>query len=168
MYRINEKAETVREIQTYLRELSRVYTQIPTLSIDGIYGERTREAVRSFQKMEGLTETGEVDRETFHALYALFRTLSDERKGDSELIPAVAFPLRMGDSGSYVRILQSVLSETLSLPLPADGFFGRPTENAVRAAEERYRLPVTGRVDRRLWQMLAADYRSAIAQKIPT
>ena len=167
MYRINEKTNAVREIQNYLRELSRIYTEIPILSVDGVYDERTREAVRALQRMQGLTETGEVDYETFLALYEAYRPLKDERIGESELIPAAAFPLRMGDSGSYVRILQSVLGEIYSLPLPADGFFGRTTEDAVRKAEERYLLTPSGTVDRKLWQLLAADYRSAIAKKIP-
>ena len=167
MYRINEKAEAVREVQAYLRELSRVYDEIPVLSVDGVYDERTREAVRVFQRMKGLIETGEIDYETFLVLYEAYRPLKEERIGESELIPAVAFPLRLGDSGSFVRILQSVLAEIYSLPLPADGFFGRTTEDAVRKAEERYLLAPSGTVDRKLWQLLAADYRSAIAKKIP-
>ena len=168
MYRINEKSEAVREIQTYLRELSRRFDEIPVIHIDGIYGEETREAVRAFQKMAGIPETGDSDYETFTLLFRLYETVKNERIGESELIPAAAFPLRMGDSGSYVRILQSVLGEVLTLTLPADGFYGRTTEDAVRLAEGRYRVPLSGNVSRLLWQMLAADYRAAIAEKILT
>lgn len=167
MYRINDRSAAVREVQGYLRELSRFYSEIPNLHIDGIYGDETREAVRALQRMQGLAQTGEIDYETFLILYELYLPIKEERIGNSELIPAEAFPLRMGDSGSYVRILQSVLSEIFSLSLPTDGFYGGTTENAVRRAEERYGKTPTGSVDRILWQKIAADYRASVLEKIP-
>lgn len=165
MYRIDRKPEVVREIQTYLRELGDLYGDVPKLSVDGIYGEETREAVRLFQCRVGITETGETDEETFSALYRAFLPLS---RADSQtgLLPAEVFPLRMGDSGSYVRILQSVLSEVGEERIPPDGFFGRSTENGVRAVEARYRMTPTGIVTNPLWQRLCADYRAILSEKI--
>ncbi len=167
MYRIDEKSEAVREVQTYLRELSNLYKELPRLSVDGIYGDETREAVRIFQRMTGLTVTGDTDEETFTLLFRMYEPVRKERIGESVLLPAEAFPLRLGDSGSHIRILQSVLDEIFSLHIPTDGFFGRTTEEGVRLAETRYGTPATGYVSRRLWQMLSADYSAIIAEKFP-
>lgn len=165
MYRIDIKSDTVREIQRYLRELEALYGTVPKLSIDGIYGEETRASVRAFQRREGLAETGETDKETFEALYAAALAASTA-KTESVLLPLAIFPMRMGDSGSYVRILQSVLNEILDERIPSDGFYGRATENGVRAAEARYGLKASGNVSRLLWQRLSADYAAAVLGKI--
>ena len=164
-YRIDEKSEAVREVQSYLRTLASLYKELPLLSVDGIYGEETRDAVRLFQRMTGLTETGDTDEETFSLLYSMYLPVKEELIGESELFPSSAFPFRLGDSGSPVRILQSVLSEILTIHLPTDGFFGKTTEDAVRLIEGRYLLPQTGTVSRRLWQKISADYRAVIAKK---
>ncbi len=166
-YRIDHKSEAVREVQTYLRTLATLYKELPVLSVDGIYGDETREAVRVFQRMTGLPQTGEADAETFALLYSMYLPVKEELDGESELLPAKAFPLRLGDSGSHIRILQSVLGEILDLHIPTDGFFGRTTEEGVRRAEGRYLFPQTGYVSRRLWQRLSADYRAAVAEKFP-
>ena len=42
--------QSVRSLQTMLRELSFVYDFLPRLTPDGIFGERTLEAVMLFQR----------------------------------------------------------------------------------------------------------------------
>ena len=132
--------------------------------VDGIYGKKTAEAVSAFQEKYGLAATGEVDDATFHLLFEKFEEAREERTGESELIPAVVFPLQMGDSGSYVRILQSVLDELLGIHIPKDGFFGRATEDGIRALQRRYRLPGDGRVTRALWGRIVKEYRRLTEQ----
>ncbi len=166
MYRIDIRGDAVRQIQTYLRELEAALGVRPKLSVDGVYGDETRASVRSFQKREGLTETGEVDTETFTRLYDAYFAASLLSSDESVLIPATAFPLRMGDSGSYIRILQSVLGEILGERIPGDGFYGRATENGVRAAEARYGMAPSGSVSRLLWTKLASDYSAVVARRL--
>lgn len=165
MYKIDAEREAIRQIQIYLLELSYFYGDLPHLTVDGIFGEETAEAVRAFQGKFGLTVTGEADPSTFALLFEEFEAAREERLGASQLIPAAAFPLRMGDSGSHVRILQSTLDEVLGTHIPKDGFFGRATEDGVRALQRRYLLPADGKVDRSLWQRIAANYRERIAEK---
>ena len=45
-----------------------VYTQVPRGPVDGIYGERTKEAVRQFQSVFGLGQTGVVDYPTWYKI----------------------------------------------------------------------------------------------------
>lgn len=69
VYRIDRKPEAISEIQGYLRALSFVYADLPSIGIDGIFGPETEDAVRAFQRFYSRTETGYVDAETFALLY---------------------------------------------------------------------------------------------------
>ena len=80
VYRIDREAEATREVQRYLRALSYRHESIPHIGVDGIYGIETREAVRAFQALFALIETGIADRETFERLYREFLTVS--RRGE--------------------------------------------------------------------------------------
>ena len=51
----------VRQIQEQLNTISQVYTAVPSVTADGIYGESTANAVRAFQSVFGLPQTGVVD-----------------------------------------------------------------------------------------------------------
>ena len=164
MYRIDTKAEATRQVQTYLLELFYAEEDLLHVTVDGIYGKETADAVSAFQRKHGLAVTGEVDDATFLLLFEKFEEAREERTGESELIPAVVFPLQMGDSGSYVRILQSVLDELLGIHIPKDGFFGKATEDGIRALQRRYRLPIDGRVTRALWGRIAKEYRKLTEQ----
>lgn len=164
MYRIDTEKEATRQVQTYLLELSHADGSLPRITVDGIYGKETAEAVRAFQGKWGLAVTGEVDDATFILLFEKFETAREERLGESELIPAIVFPLQIGDSGSHVRILQSTLDEVLGTHIPKDGFFGKATEDGVRTLQKRYGLPLNGTVTRSLWGRIAKDYRTQVKE----
>lgn len=66
-------------------------------------------------------------------------------------------PLRIGDSGNDVQIIQTQLNAISRnypainyIPMP-DGVFDTRTENAVRTFQEVFFLPVTGVVDKATW-----------------
>ena len=46
----------VRQIQEQLNTIGEVYTEVPQGPVDGIYGERTKEAVRQFQSVFGIVD----------------------------------------------------------------------------------------------------------------
>ena len=58
---IGSSGDKVRQLQEQLDRIAEVYTAIPSIITDGIYGEATREAVMQFQKIFGLPQTGIVD-----------------------------------------------------------------------------------------------------------
>ena len=72
MYDIHNRDDAVRMAQTFLLEISYVDEDIPHVSVDGIYGERTRRAVRIFQAKHGIPETGRTDFVTWEALYEAY------------------------------------------------------------------------------------------------
>ena len=50
----------VTNLQTYLSYIGEFYTDIPRIPVTGYYGDQTAEAVRVFQRLFGLPETGAV------------------------------------------------------------------------------------------------------------
>jgi peptidoglycan hydrolase-like protein with peptidoglycan-binding domain len=58
----------VRTLQEYLLKLSEIYTEIPPVSVNGIFGTATRDAVIAFQNLFGLNPTGIVDALTWDAI----------------------------------------------------------------------------------------------------
>lgn len=55
-------------IQAMLVTISDEWDNLATIEIDGIYGEKTASAVKDFQRLSGLSETGIIDAETWNRL----------------------------------------------------------------------------------------------------
>ncbi|MCI5857183.1 MAG: peptidoglycan-binding protein [Agathobacter sp.] len=62
----------VRQMQEQLARISKSYPAIPTISADGIYGNKTKEAVEAFQRVFGLPVTGVVDYKTWYEISAIY------------------------------------------------------------------------------------------------
>ena len=58
---IGSTGDKVRQMQEQLDEIATVYSAIPRVTPDGIYGSGTANAVREFQSIFGLPQTGVVD-----------------------------------------------------------------------------------------------------------
>ena len=52
--------DDVRDLQTYLSFIADNIPQIPKIAVDGVFGPKTAEAVRTFQSLYGLDPTGAV------------------------------------------------------------------------------------------------------------
>lgn len=70
--KIGATGDKVRQLQEQLDAISSVYTAIPDISPDGIYGPATAEAVRKFQSIFGLPQTGVVDFATWYKISHIF------------------------------------------------------------------------------------------------
>lgn len=68
---IGDTGLPVLVIQSILLTLSQEYPEIPEVSITGEYDLRTSQAVREFQKITGLPQTGNVNRVTWNMLAAV-------------------------------------------------------------------------------------------------
>ena len=62
----------VRQVQDQLARISKSYPAIPTVTPDGIYGLKTQEAVKKFQQVFGLPQTGIIDYNTWYKISAIY------------------------------------------------------------------------------------------------
>ena len=78
--RIGSRGEDVRLIQEYLSDIARTYSAIPALTADGVFGSRTAEAVRAFQRLFGLEVTGSVGAATWQEIGDVYSDLTEGAK----------------------------------------------------------------------------------------
>lgn len=69
---IGSTGNKVQQIQEELDRIAEVYTNIPRIQADGIYGEKTKEAVRAFQKIFNLPQTGVIDFKTWYKISQIY------------------------------------------------------------------------------------------------
>ncbi|MBQ7407365.1 MAG: peptidoglycan-binding protein [Clostridia bacterium] len=162
MYRQNDTASAIRQIQEYLYEIH-LYENLPLQSpIDGIYGKETQIAIAEFQKRMGLLESGIVDLVTFEALRDNALKYRSENKRKNFLYAKEGFPLRRGSSGADIDTLHALLRSLSAFdkdtpPIPRTAYFSNETENAVRYFQKRFMKDITGIVDAELYERLELE-----------
>ena len=161
MFKIHDERAAIRRIQEYLHFIrDRTYPELPPLSPDGIYGEETRIAVKEFQRMVGVSESGIVDMETNEAIFLKYQE-SLEIEPVSHL-DVEEFPVSLGSTGKAVEALNSQLITLrkvyLDLPrLNNDGYFGKMTEKAIVEIEKIFRYSPSGIVDSALYNRIVKE-----------
>lgn len=120
--------EIVSRIQLRLMELEYLEGDEPT----NLFGEQTVEALKRFQRVHHMNETGEADALTQELLF------SDE---------AVVYRLQEGDGGSDVRRLQNQLYDLGYYTAKRNGYFGTATQAALTAFQAKNKLNATGEAD---------------------
>ena len=69
---IGSSGDKVRQMQEQLNRISDAYPLLPKITVDGIYGPATAEAVRVFQSVFGLPQTGVVDYPTWYKISEIY------------------------------------------------------------------------------------------------
>ena len=162
--------DDVRQIQIRLNRISDNYPSIPKIALpDGVFSFDTEDAVRRFQEIFSLTPDGVVGKSTWYAIQFIYNAVKRLNELDSEGIKLsdvtqqFTQAISRGDSGIEVLNVQyflSYLSAFFStIPNVAiDGIFGEATENAVKAFQRTFDLPITGTVDVSTWDVLYKTY----------
>ncbi len=73
---IGSRGDSVRQIQEQLNTVATVYAVIPTVAVDGVFGQGTAEAVRIFQQTFGLPANGIVDFPTWYRISEIYVAVS--------------------------------------------------------------------------------------------
>jgi hypothetical protein len=68
--------DKVRQIQEQLNTIAGAYPAIPKINADGAYGPLTEEAVRKFQSVFGLPQSGTVDYRTWYKISEIYVAVS--------------------------------------------------------------------------------------------
>lgn len=69
---IGSSGQKVQQMQEQLNRISDNYPAIPKIAADGIYGSRTADAVRTFQRIFNLPQTGIVDYATWYKISQIY------------------------------------------------------------------------------------------------
>ncbi|MCB7318683.1 peptidoglycan-binding domain-containing protein [Lacrimispora sp. 210928-DFI.3.58] len=69
---VGSSGDKVRQLQEQLDAIAEVYSAIPRISADGIYGQQTANAVREFQNIFGMPQTGVVDFATWYRISHIY------------------------------------------------------------------------------------------------
>ena len=160
----------VTTLQNRLNRLAISFPAIPfILPADGTYGETTATAVRAFQRLFRIEETGTVNRETWYRIQYIYTAVKKlaELGSEGEFPQSDTFngrTLQVGDRGSEVLRVQNYLSYIASAmpelftPPTVDGVFGNATQAAVRAFQNYYGLIQTGTVNEATWNGIVTSY----------
>ena len=158
--RTGSTGSAVEQLQFWLNTLAQYESSIPSLTVDGVYGTGTANAVRAFQRKYGLTVDGVVGRATWTEVYDQFRSIQSDN-GTPNAYPGTA--LREGASGQNVRLVQFWLKIARTVypslsNVTVDGRFGSATAAAVRRFQRYFGLTADGVVGRTTWQKLYEVY----------
>lgn len=85
--RQGDRGDKVRHLQYMLSVLSSYIRQIPPLTVDGVFGPNTRDAVLAAQRFFGLPETGIVDERTWDNIYDQFSGIETTSLRNPETFP---------------------------------------------------------------------------------
>ena len=98
-----DTGEKVRHLQYMLSVLSTYISEIPPVSIDGIYGPRTRASVLAAQRRFRLAETGVVDAQTWDEIYDQFSGIENTSLRDGEIFPDMSTSTASVTAGNFRR-----------------------------------------------------------------
>ena len=138
---------------TDVAQLQEALIQLGYLSgkADGNYGTKTVEAVRAFQKANGLIADGAAGEQTQRVLYGgnakaanVKTTAAPQQAATATAAPATSGTLKVGSTGTDVQTLQQKLIELGYLKGSADGVFGNKTAAAVKAYQKASKLTADG------------------------
>lgn len=164
---VGSTGQGVRELQYLLNLVSEFVNTVPSVTIDGIFGENTAAAVRAYQSVAELPVTGVVDVDTWESLYRAYQGILAILPEDYGWViePYPGYPLTRGQRGEDVRLLQNYLNFISDIyteipKIAVDGDFGPSTEAAVKAYQQIFGIPVTGVVGAGTWDSIANTYSS--------
>lgn len=164
--RKGSSGSSVRILQYYLSFLGYFNLKLPYISVDGIFGDETRDAVLTFQSLYGLDVDGIVGRDTWdmiqNAYAGVLTSLPDEYRSYSSLLYP-GYIITTGASGKVVEQLQTYLktiaANTPSVPdVTVDGYYGDQTKNAVLAVQRLEGIEQNGQVGVLTWNAIINLY----------
>jgi len=163
--------QAVRSLQYMLNQIAIHHSNLTRLTVDGIFGERTLEAVMLFQREFDLPVTGVVDNETWNTITRIYEETQFFFGPPPMLrvLPNGSFSAAQGAQCPPILIVQAMFT---SLSKVVDNFSicsssgineGETCEN-IRKVQRLSGLPVTGNLDRSTWAFLTQLYHALVTR----
>ncbi len=163
---LGDEGNAVANLQLFINYLATYYNTIPSVTVDGVFGNATQDAVFSVQRTFDLPITGVVDAATWEAIYraylGIIGTVPTEFT-EGVTLPYSGVPLRIGSERAEVRALQEYLN-FISQYYPqipsvsVTGYFGTQTQRAVRAFQRQFGIAELGTVGLLTWDAITGLY----------
>lgn len=158
-----DSGREVEKLQELLLDVVTLYPSLPIVTIDGIFNSETKNAVKEFQELNGLTPSGIVDDMTWNKLQYLSN--KNPNRVDA-LVNGVDFLdqseniISEGSTGDFVKELQEYLNIAADKypninKLKVDGIFGPKTKAAVIEFQKLNDLTPDGIVGTNTWEVLS-------------
>jgi peptidoglycan DL-endopeptidase LytE len=145
--KLGAKGKEVSQLQLHLKTLG--YFQYPTIT--DYYGIVTADAVKKFQKENGLTVTGTADSITL----AKIRQAIEQKEKSQASEPKQGVYLAIGSIGEQVKQVQKKLKQLGYFTHPTiTGYYGSVTAEAVKQFQKSVQLQPTGAVDQQTYERL--------------
>ena len=169
------EGDTGRDVELMQLRLNRISANFPGIPkiypIDGFFSAGMTDTVKKFQEVFNLSVDGIIGRATWNRIQNVYNAVKKLQTVNSEGLKledlSTQYPgsLSEGMSSSGVLTLQYYLYYISTfvptvLPISVDGVFGNETKRSVESFQKTYGLPVTGTVDRLVWERIQNTYFS--------
>ncbi len=177
---LGTSGDFVRMIKLQLNRIGRNYPAIPAITDDNIFFTiETENAVKKFQEIFNLSQTGIVDKTTWYKIKYLYNAVKNISNLYSEGISSEEAELQfnktiqLGDTGValnplnyYLNVISYFDPDIPYLNLNSDTFTEN-TKEMVIAFQNKYDITPTGIVDANTWKAIKEAYNQTIAS-VPT
>ncbi len=165
-------AQPVRGLQHMLRRLSGYYRFLPEVEVDGVFGEKTMEAVMLFQRELNPPVTGVVDWATWNAIRDRYMELEAQQAAPRGLraFPGEGCWVEPGADREFM-ILPQTMFQVLSRyfngisPHGADGIHGTLSSYNVRWLQWAAGMEETGIMNAVTWEVLSSLYEIFVVKE---
>ena len=168
--KFGDNGKDVKVIQYYINVIAENYDYLMPIVIDGIYGNDTVNAVKTFQRVNGMQVDGIVGKATWNRMYnAVSGAVNMEREVDYRIETELPYPgkvITVGDRGENVVYIQQRLNEVAKIfntafRVAETGFYGEDTKQSVLRFQQSYGIEQTGSVGKITWNELNQEYYNA-------
>lgn len=163
--------QPVRSLQEMLNQIAIHDDAYMRLVPDGIYGERTLEAVMIFQREKNLPVTGVVNDQTWSAIVAAYEKMEFLYGTPPPLsvLPSGTFTCCQGERSAPMFIVRGMFSAleqvtTNFAPCAGGDVNDGGTYENLRTVQRLSGLPETGTLDRPTWVYLSQLYHALVTR----
>lgn len=149
----------VNKMQAYLNMMQERGFIVTRNLQDGVYGDRTEQAVKEWQNYMKLPVDGKIGFQTWDSIVDKLRELNVVTN-----IPVASntFYLSSGAQGISVYKMQEYLNEiaatnTCLRPIPVDGMYGPRTTTMVQQFQYLYDLNIDGTIGKATWDAIVNE-----------
>lgn len=164
-------AHPIRSLQYMLNQLAIHNDVLTRLAVDGIFGERTLEAVMVFQRENDLPVTGVVDLATWNAIRDAYVhvELMYGFPPALNVLPCGTYTAVEGQECEVLRIVQAMFDSLTKVmnnfsPCKMNCCNDGETYQNIREVQRLAGLPVTGTLNRSTWAYMVQLYQALITR----